>query len=122
MVIHWIARGHECEGSLWDQHLVSLCCLRVDYCAAHDFPSIIGSDAEICVCSNVNHHGIPFWAWYQFPIIPARSEVLPNLVGTVRDRPVFDETGPLIVNPRVLLKTKRGVWDVLPDEWFSLKD
>jgi hypothetical protein len=54
-------------------------------------------------------------------MIPAHSEVLPNLVGTVQDQPVFYDTGPLIANPRVLSQTERCIRDVLPEEWCSLK-
>jgi hypothetical protein len=105
----WIVRGHECGGSLWDQQCVSLCRLRVGDCVGRDLPSFLGSYAARGMGSNLNHHGTPLRAWSRFPMIPARSDFLPNLVGTVRDRPVFDEAGPLLADPRVLLQTERGV-------------
>jgi hypothetical protein len=53
-------------------------------------------------------------------ILP-QSKVFPNLVGTVRNVPVFSDTGTLLPNPSALVETPRGVRKVLPEEWGKLQ-
>jgi hypothetical protein len=54
-------------------------------------------------------------------MIPNHNEVLPNLVGTLKDQPVFDESGYLLADLRVLIQTECGVRQVLLEGWCSFK-
>jgi hypothetical protein len=116
-----VAHGEKCGGYLWEQNLVSFCRLRIDDSASKEVPTHLRNDEPQEVGSNLKHKGIPNHAWAQFPTSPSRSEVLPNLVGKLKDQPVFDESGPLLPDLRVLLQTERGVRQLLPEEWYSLK-
>jgi hypothetical protein len=51
-------------------------------------------------------------AWAQLPVLPTCSGVFKNLVGAVKDAPVF--------SPRALVETTGGVQKLLPEEWSKL--
>lgn len=59
--------------------------------------------------------GIPQGVYAQFPMITSQSTVFTNLVDTVRNDPVFPDTGPMLTNPKALVETLIGVQKVLPE-------
>jgi hypothetical protein len=64
---------------------------------------------------------LPARAYIKMVIKEGRKPLLPNYVGHIGKKPVYEADGPLESMDDILVRTKRGVREVTTEEWGKLK-
>jgi hypothetical protein len=64
---------------------------------------------------------VPFMALIKHTLCQGRIPLLPNYVGHIGKKPVYDVNGPLEAIDDVPIHTERGVGEVTTEEWGNLK-
>jgi hypothetical protein len=64
---------------------------------------------------------VPARAYIKKSIKEGRNPLLPNYVGHIGRKPVYEADGPLKSMDDIIIRTERGVSEVTTEEWGKLK-
>jgi hypothetical protein len=67
------------------------------------------------------NYKVPARAYIKRSIKKGRNPLLPNYVGHIGSKPVYDADGPLESMDDILIRTERGVREVTTEEWGKFK-
>jgi hypothetical protein len=80
---NFVLQSKAYDSSIFQHILLTICHLKGHECNDSNLPDHIRSDTPRGCVNHLKSVGIPRGAWAQFPMIPARSGVFPNLAGSM---------------------------------------
>jgi hypothetical protein len=119
----WLVYEEDCESPTRGARVATLCIRRGSSASSISLPfSLVAVERLLpgSVYLALMDYKVPTRAYIKNSIKEGRSPLFPNYVGHIGRKPVYEADGPLESMDDILVRTERGVREVITEEWGKL--